>query len=247
MRKLHFTRSRCACSVEAQSLHGVRKKEKNKLYSCYFVPMNAKYIVLLCRGFSFGITREQKKAVCKLFAHLTSPQLLPALFILLMSMSTLALRSMSMTELASCSLISFSKITSSGNRTRRFPGFCRAKTLARRLIWTHSTGQSEAEALVSLGRFALTHTRRERETPVRPSHGTLAVSLSGCVSVQLRPHLGFKSSPWPFSLSLLFLLVTMDVLCALLLRCLRYRQQQQQQSSLCSYHANEQVVLADKR
>ena len=60
----------------------------------------------------------------------------PAELILLMSMSIEARLSMFITAIPSCSLISFSKMTSSGNRTRRFPGLLRAKTLALRLMIT---------------------------------------------------------------------------------------------------------------
>ena len=59
---------------------------------------------------------------------------LPAVFILLIFMSMDARLNMWITASPSCSFISFSNMTSSGNRTLRFPGFCRANTLALRLI-----------------------------------------------------------------------------------------------------------------
>ena len=57
---------------------------------------------------------------------------MPAMLILLTSMSTLALRNMAMMASPSASLMLSSKTTSSGKRTLRLPGFCRAKTLALR-------------------------------------------------------------------------------------------------------------------
>jgi len=57
---------------------------------------------------------------------------MPAMLILFTSMSTLALRSSAMIAIPSLSLMLSSKTTSSGNRTLRLPGFCRAKTLALR-------------------------------------------------------------------------------------------------------------------
>ena len=57
---------------------------------------------------------------------------MPAMLILMTSMSTLALRSSAMIAIPSLSLMLSSNTTSSGNRTLRLPGFCRAKTLALR-------------------------------------------------------------------------------------------------------------------
>ena len=57
---------------------------------------------------------------------------MPAMLILLTSMSTLALLSKAMIAIPSLSLMLSSKTTSSGKRTLRLPGFCRAKTLALR-------------------------------------------------------------------------------------------------------------------
>ena len=57
---------------------------------------------------------------------------MPAMLILLTSISTLARRSNAMIAIPSLSLMLSSKTTSSGKRTLRLPGFCRANTLALR-------------------------------------------------------------------------------------------------------------------
>ena len=75
---------------------------------------------------------------------------MPAMLILLTSMSTLALLSKAMIAIPSLSLMLSSKTTSSGKRTLRLPGFCRAKTLALRdmalayvaLWWADCAGSS---------------------------------------------------------------------------------------------------------
>ena len=59
---------------------------------------------------------------------------MPDMLILSRSISTLARRSMFMIASPSLSRMWSSNTTSSGNRTRRLPGFSRANTLARRDI-----------------------------------------------------------------------------------------------------------------
>ena len=75
------------------------------------------------------------------FANISFPVLtwwravMPAMLILLTSMSTLALRNIAMMASPSASLMLSSKTTSSGKRTLRTPGCCRAKKEARRDIF----------------------------------------------------------------------------------------------------------------
>jgi hypothetical protein len=73
---------------------------------------------------------KRRMGKCRLFVLYV-----PALFILLMSMSMLALLSIPITASPSCSLTSFSKMTSSGNLTLFLPGLFLANTLARRDIF----------------------------------------------------------------------------------------------------------------
>ena len=81
-----------------------------------------------------------KLCVC-FFANIWFPVLtwwravMPAMLILLTSMSTLALRNIAMMASPSASLMLSSKTTSSGKRTLRTPGCCRAKKEARRDIF----------------------------------------------------------------------------------------------------------------
>ena len=120
---------------------------------------------------------------------------MPAMLILLTSMSTLALRSSAMIAIPSLSLMLSSKTTSSGNRTLRLPGFCRAKTLALRDIAV-ALGSSATFANMQL-RMCFLRLPAQADTWSHCLHKFCLLLPTVCSKVSLSVSTGWCRAPPP--------------------------------------------------